>query len=128
MVTFVNTKDPSVSFRLLPWFVPADQDKVEIGAELEQRLKNSPDDTWVDIATEDGSVCGMVIGFKREEDVYVWQAKILPGFKCGKEMMRRITAWAKESGFSKLAARPLREDALKRRFGFKGHGLLIKEI
>ena len=129
-MTIINTKDPKVWGYLYHWFIPYDQDRLLIGAELCQRLTETPDDTYVSIIVEDDAVIGVLIGYIiNETDALIWQAKAKPSFKQSRQILDGFIDWAKEKGMKRIVAFSDRARSLSRRYGFTSSGnLLTKEI
>ena len=129
-MTIINTKDPKVWGYLYHWFIPYDQDRLLIGAELYHRLTETPDDTYVSIIVEDDAVIGVLIGYIiNETDALIWQAKAKPSLKQSRQILDGFIDWAKEKGMKQIVAFSDRARSLSRRYGFTLSGnLLTKEI
>jgi hypothetical protein len=127
-MTYINTKDPNVSFYLVPWFVCVNQDKIEIGAELHRRLLEEPDDTYVEIAVENNQVHGFIAAFIDGNSVFIWQVNADDKVDIQKGLERLID-WAEMKGVYRLTTISLRDRSLIRKYGFKRENdLLVKEI
>lgn len=127
---FVSVTDPNISYVLAPWYITDFENVVEIGQELHHRLTYNPDETLVLIAHIDGQIKAYAIAYVRAKDVFIWQAKAVPGFGPNKAMFGMIELWARHKGFNKLSAQSKRRRGLCRLFGFRPSGTdeLIKEI
>lgn len=118
----LNCKDPIISQVLLPWYVPVDKTELEIGWELNQRLKNNPDDTFCCVAIENNRIQGFLVAYCRESDVFLWQARSNTKHPKSREYVDLIfyglAQWAKAKGYNRFCASSPRNKALKRRLGF----------
>lgn len=125
----IRSKSPDVSIALVPWYVPIDQSRGEIGMELDRRMRECPDDTCVLIASEENTVMAMVIAYCRPNDVFLWQARAKAGFQNSSEVLNELIKWAKSKGYSKLVTKSPRAKAVARAWHFTiQNGDLVKEI
>ncbi len=118
----VNSKDPRIAMKLVPWFVPFDQSSFDIGWELHERLRLFPEDTLCAVGYTGDLIQFIFIAYLRYNDAFVWQAKATAGFKYSKLIWWMFLAWAKKKGFTKIATRAPRIKAMCRRYGFRPAG------
>ncbi len=122
-IKFWNIKNPDIAQKLIPWYIPRDENRLDIGWELHQRLKKNPDDTFCLLAMDDLVCLGVMLAYTRKNDVWCWQARGTP--QCShysKEAFQRLMKWTREKGFDKIKidARDERTaKCLARRYGFK---------
>ena len=124
----LNSKDPDISLKLIPFFIPEDQTRLEMGLELYGRLKSEPDNTLCLVAIENDIGQAMMIAYERERDVFVWQAWSRSGFKYQMTIFNGLISWAKSLGKDKLVAGiPERKRKFfERRYGFKPSGEVME--
>jgi hypothetical protein len=120
----LNTKDPNISIALLPWFVPNDQSRLEIGWELHERLKDRPDDTLCLIGIENNNWQIMCIAYTDDDCVWVWQVRALPGFKYQRIFEDALATWAGVKGKRTLKMKCLKRlrKFFTRRYGYRPCG------
>lgn len=112
--------NPEVAMGLIPWFVPTNQNAIQMGWELHERLREKPEDTFCVIALDRGIVQGVLIAYKRKRDVWLWQAHQRPGFKYTKYIFDGLKYWSKLVNRSKIRmGATKRHRAYQRRWGFK---------
>lgn len=99
----VRQTNPEVCFALIPWFVPnQNQNVLEIGAELYQRMIDKPDDTLV-LTALNGEYCeGVLISYVDADHVHIFQARKARDFQYPRLMFAKTMEWAKAKGFNKL--------------------------
>ena len=113
-------KEPSVSLLLIPWFVPIDKTRLDIGWELHERLRENPNDTFVLVAKKRKEIHGVLIAYARKNDVFVWQAKARNDLSCTKIMFDVLIKWSLEKGYNRMAIETTRNPRVfKRRWGFE---------
>lgn len=119
-----KTTNPKISFALIPWFVPANLDRLQIGWELHEMLRKEPDNVFCLIATENGIGQAVLIAYTEENYVWVWQRRIKAGFKYQKFMYDGLVNWSKARGFDRLrcGASKRAGRVLRRRYGFEDCG------
>lgn len=124
------TKDPSIAIFLIPWYEAGDDNRFDIGTELHDRMKNSPDDTFVSVVIEERKVLAVLIAYVlNETDIFLWQAKANPKFKKSNEMFDMLIDWAKTKNKKRIIAITKRPKPAVRRYGFVySNGVLTKEI
>ena len=119
---FCHPKDPEVSLVLMPWFIPSDKTHLEIGWELHEKLRKSPDDTFCFVAVKNCTIQAVLIAYVRKEknDIFIWQARAKAGFRYSKIVFAGLVKWAQERGFHKLRAGmdKKRQRCFKRLYGF----------
>jgi len=132
--------DPNATLAMIPWFIATEQPAVNIGWELSRRMADQPDDTLVLIGIEGKGVKAVVASFVEtdpqtgQRHVFIWQARVVSGADCGREIMAKIEQWAKEKGIGKIVTGTYlstrRVGAMCRRHGFKKlkDHYLVKEI
>lgn len=126
-----NCKDPEMVSYLAPWFVPTGQSIVEICAELKDRLKKNPEDTLCLVFSEKKKCQAVLVAYKADDCVWVWQYSAKSGFlhsKVGFELMKK---WAVFLGVKEIRAKATKRLArfFKRKFNFKRiSGDLIYEL
>lgn len=126
--------NPDTSLSLLPWYVPFDQTKEQIGLELNDKMIHHPDDTLVLVVMDDAEkhILGFSIAYARYDDVFIWQARNINLSRPEVDLvLEQIYAWARQKGFSRIAAIPNRNPKIwKRRWGFikSINNEVIKEI
>ncbi len=111
-----------VSMALVPWFVPANQNPLDMGLELRQRLKEKPNDTFCLLAIEDNVIQAMLIAYIQKKNVWLWQAHARDDFKYGREMFNGLRQWAKAKNCCKIKCKvsnPQNEKLYERKYGFK---------
>lgn len=122
---FINVKEPDATLSMLPWFVPADKSRIEIGYELSERLDAEPENTLVIVMADQGSVQGVVAAYietnpdNGERHVFIWQAQTLPVFQYAKLVFDQITLWAKDKNINRIVIGTQRGRALCRKYGFQ---------
>ena len=116
-MTLYRLTKPRVSLELIPFYVPNNQTRLEIGWELFKRLRDKPEDTFCLAAVED-TLRAMVIAYVWKGDCHIWQAYAEPGFEYSKLMFDRLISWAKEKGLTKLTTGTKRPRAMCRKWGF----------
>jgi len=132
-MTFTRIHNPTAAMAFTAWYVPVDQTRDEIVQELWHRLTYNPDETFMLAAYEGDFVHGIVVAYRRMEDVFIWQAR-------SEDMTREfvdlglngVIEWARSLGVKKIAATPNRADKIWfRRWGFKAgqdSSEVVKEI
>jgi len=91
-----NCKDYEwASLWLVSWFVPTDQNPIDMGWKLHQRLKENPNDTLCLVAIEKDIIQAVLIAYTRKRDVWLWQAHGRKGFRFSKLMFNGLISWAK---------------------------------
>ncbi len=121
----IQTKWPSISLYLMPYYVPVDKQlRSDIGWELNQRLKDNPDETFLEIAylPRDSTLQAMLIAYVEEKRVWIWQARSMRGFKYQKVMLGGLIEWARTKGIEQIRCKVSKERNRKlyeRKYGFK---------
>ena len=117
---FLKADNPNVALYLLPWFVPTNQNPIQMGWELHERLTDKPEDTFCLIALKGRIVQAILIAYKRKRDVWLWQAHGRKEFKYSKLCFDGLKHWARSIGRSKLRmGTDKRYRAYQRKWGFK---------
>ena len=57
--------NPEVAMNLIPWFVPTNQNPIQMGWELHERLKEKPEDTFCLVALRGRIVQAVLIAYKK---------------------------------------------------------------
>jgi hypothetical protein len=115
-----NAKDPDISLKLIPWFVPGNQTPIDIGWELHERLREKPDETFCSIAIENDTIQAVLIAYVRKREVWLWQAQSRSGFKYSKYIFEGLKHWSRSRGRKKIRmGTPTRHKAFERAWGFK---------
>lgn len=110
---------------LAPWFVPVEKSIVEICTELKDRLTNNPEDTLCLIFSEKQACEAVVVAYKSEDQVWVWQAQAKAGFRHSKVAFDLIKKWTKFLGVKELrmkASKKSSREYFKRKFKFQSLG------
>lgn len=116
-----NCKDPDLVSHLAPWFVPAEKSIVEICTELKDRLTNNPETTLCLVFSEKQACEAVVVAYKAEDQVWVWQASAKSGFKHSKVAFDLIKKWTKFVGAKEIRAKTTKRLArfFKKKFNFQ---------
>jgi len=123
--------NPDISFALIPWFVPSSKQTVlDIGAELYQRMIDTPDNVVVLTAME-GEYCKAIsIAYYEDGKVIYWQARKQRDFQYPRLMVAKIFEWAKTKKVDKVIVgsedKRLRR-MYKTKYGFKPVGGVYME-
>ena len=116
----LNNKDPEFALWLISWFVPANQDPVDMSWKLHERLKENPDDTLCLIAIEKSIIQAILIAYTRKRDVWLWQAHARKGFGFSKLMFSLLKNWTKSRNRRKIRIGIYeKQEVFQRRWGFK---------
>lgn len=116
----LNSKDPDISLKLLPWFVPANQTPMDIGWELHERLRENPDETFCSIAIENDMIQAVLIAYVMKRCVWLWQAQARRGFKYSSFMFNGLKHWSRSRGRKKIRMGVLeRHKVFERKWGFQ---------
>ena len=126
-------KNPDVALMLVPWFVPCGQCVEDMMLKLYDRLKYTPDDTFVCMVIEDDLIKGVVIAYCRARDVFIWQARNQGlTWATVDRVLDGLCRWAKAKDFDRITTMPNRAAKLwERRWGFRqqeNSNMLYKEI
>ena len=98
-----NCKDYEwASLALIPWFVPANQEPLNMAWELHERLRENPDDTLCLVAIEKNIIQAVLIAYKKKRIIWLWQAHARQGFKFSKLMFNGLVSWAKGKKISRI--------------------------
>ena len=116
-----NCKDPNMVSYLAPWFVPTEKSIVDICLELKDRLENKPSETLCLIFSEKKACQAMVVAYKSDDCVWIWQYSAKSGFKHSKVGFELVKKWAKFLGVKEIRAKATKRLArfLKRKFNFQ---------
>lgn len=108
------------SMALVPWFVPTNQDPLDMGWKLHERLRENPDDTLCLIAIEKNIIQAILIAYVRKRDIWLWQAHARKGFRYPRLMFNLLKNWSKTRKRKKIRMGIYeKKDAFQRRWGFK---------
>ena len=115
-----NCKEPEIVSYIAPWFVPREKSIVEICTELKERLNEKPDETLCLIATEEQICQAVLVAYKENGYVWVWQARAKRGFPHSKVLFELLKKWAEMMGVTELRAKSSRRVAafLKKKYKF----------
>ena len=100
--------------------------------ELKNRLKNNPEETLCMIFVEKKLCHCMLIAYKIDNYVWIWQARAKSGFKYSKFAFDLVKNWAKSLGVKELrmkSAKRLRR-LFERKYKFKplSKGEMVYEL
>ena len=131
-MNIVRVRHPDISVYLIPWFVEDGQTAVEVGMELNDRLRQKPDDTCVMLAIDKGYLKGVLVGYIEQDYLFVWQARKSKDMDRPRLIFHCLCEWSKTRGVKKarLVSHDKRIRRLyKRKYGFThiGDGLMEKE-
>jgi hypothetical protein len=101
-MTFTRVTNPDISIYLLPWYVEAEKSRFEIGEELNERMTQNPDDTCVLVASKDGYMKGVIIGYIEDGDLFVWQASKSKDMDKPRLIFKIMCDWARDKGAKKV--------------------------
>ena len=111
--------NPEVAMNLIPWFVPTNQNPIQMGWELHERLKEKPEDTFCLVALKGRIVQAVLIAYKRKRDVWLWQAHARKGFKYSRTIFDGLKYWSKSVGKNRIRMGAVKRfKAYQRRWGF----------
>lgn len=114
-----NCKDAEFSLWLVPWFVPAGQNPIDMGWKLHERLREKPNDTLCLVAIERNIIQAILIAYTRKRDVWLWQGHARKGFRFSKLMFNLLKNWSKLKRRKKIRMGIYeKKDAFQRRWGF----------
>ncbi len=116
-----NCKDPEMVSYLAPWFVPTEKSIVDICLELKDRLKEKPEDTLCLVFSEEQSCEAVVVAYKADDCVWIWQYGAKKGFRHSKVGFELVKKWAEFLGVKEIRAKATKRLArfLKRKFNFQ---------
>ena len=125
----IRATDPMVSVYLLPYFVEGDMHRIDIGTELYDRMAFKPDETCVLLSIENYNVMFMLVAYKDNDSVFIWQARANNYCKENQQILDAVTEWSRSLGIHKLSFSSPRAKAICKRWGFVQDGeLAVKEI
>ena len=129
----IRITNPEISVHLLPWYVEDNKTPLEIGMELNDRMRENPDDTCVLLAVDKGYIKGVLIGYMDSTSLFVWQARKSKDMNRPRLIFQRLCEWGKQKNADKvqLISDDKRVRRLyKRKYGFThiGEGLMEKEL
>jgi hypothetical protein len=128
----LNTKEPEISLALVPWFIPDNQDPLDMGWELHERLRTKPDETFCLIAIENNIIQAILIAYTRKRDVWIWQVHARNKFKYGMLMFDGLYRWAIRKKKKKIRGATYNErynKLFERKYGFTlQNGELIRDV
>ena len=110
------------SLALISWFIPRNQNPLDMGWELHERLRKNPEDTFCLIAIEKNIIQAVLIAYKRKRDVWIWQAHARNGFKYSKTIFNGLVEWTKGKKIKRIRCRVEEERNRKLyelKYGFK---------
>ena len=114
--------NPEVAMNLIPWFVPTNQNPIQMGWELHERLKEKPEDTFCLVALRGRIVQAVLIAYKKGRRVHIWQAHARYAFRYSRIMLDGLIYWAKGKGIKRIKAKVSNEvhrRLYERRYGFR---------
>jgi len=120
----LNTKNPNDVVKIYPWFIPAEKlTRMDIAAQLYDRLETRPEDTLVLVAIERNITRSILVAHvsdKKKKRVWLWQANSEPGFKYSKLMFDALKSWMIGRGAKEIWTGTDRNArVLSRRWGFE---------
>lgn len=98
----VRTKNPDICYYLVPWFITDEKSAYEIGAELYQRMKQQPEDTYVQVGVEGQQIKSILIAYTMPNYVHIWQARKDKDMNRPRLAFHKLCRWAKRQGYDKL--------------------------
>ena len=113
--------NPEISVHLLPWYVEDNKTQLEIGMELNDRMRENPDDTCVLLAIKDGYLKGVLIGYLEDDYLFIWQAKKSKDMDRPRLILHEMCRWAKQNGKKKIVIGSSNKRVrrlYKRKYGF----------
>ena len=113
--------NPEISVQLIPWYVPDDKTPIEIGMELDQRMREDSDNTGVFVAVKNGYLKAMLIGYMEGETLFVWQARKSKDMDRPRLIFHELCRWAKAKGAKKAQLKSSDKRVrrmYKRKYGF----------
>ena len=121
------------SLALIPWFVPTNQNPLDMGWELHERLKENPDDTLCLVAIEKNLIQAILIAYKRKRIIWIWQAHAREKFRFSSLMFNGLVSWAKSRKISKIKCKVSSEKNRKLygiKYGFKSkrNGVMYRNV
>ena len=122
-----NTKifrayNPFISLALVPWYVANDQTPFQIGMELNDRMREEPENTFVLIAMNGEKAEAILIAYIETDHVHVWQARKKSGFRYSGDMFAMLCQWAQDNDISILQCAPAghaQRRLYRRKYGFE---------
>ena len=118
----LNNKNPDFAIWLVPWFIPVNQDPINMSWKLRQRLKETPDDTLCLVAIEKNIIQAVLIAYTRKRDVWLWQAHGRKGFRFSKLMFNGLIHWTRGKSKKRIRCKVTNERNRKLyelKYGFK---------
>lgn len=120
----LNSKNPKVAAMLIPWLVPTQtESRLQIAAELAERLKQKPGETFCIVAIERNIARAVMIAHvseSRRRSVWIWQSQAEPGFRFSDLMMELLKSWARTKKAREIRMGTDRNArAFERRWGFE---------
>lgn len=117
---FWRVDNPEFAMNLIPWFVPTNQNPLQMSWRLHEMLRLSPDDTFCVLALEKGIIQAMLIAYKEKRHVWLWQAHARKGFGYAKYIFEGLLHWTCFVGRKKIRMGTTENfRAYQRRWGFK---------
>ena len=117
----VQIKNPDASIYLMPWFVEGNQDIVQIGYQLNERMIESPETTYVAVAIDKGYIKAFIAAYIENEEVLIWQFKKSKDMNQPRQMEHKLYEWARPRGATKavlgVADKRIRR-LYRRKYGF----------
>ena len=108
------------SLALISWFIPTNQNPLEMGWELHERLRENPDDIFCVVAIERNIIQAILIAYIRKRDVWLWQAHARKGFEYSKMIFNGLKIWSKLRKRKRIRMGVHeKRNAFQRRWGFK---------
>lgn len=121
---FWITTNPRVAYVLVPWYVPVDQNIEDVFLDVYERLRDTPEETFVCLAIADDMIKGMIVAYCRYKDVFIYQARSQGlASKYVDRVFEGLCHWARGKGYKAITAAPRRKGNTKpyeRRWGFQG--------
>lgn len=117
-----NCKDPDLVSYLAPWFVPTEKSIVDICVELKDRLVNKPEETLCLVFSEKQIPQAVVVAYKVDDYVWIWQARAKKGFKYSHTCFELLKKWAKFVGVKALRLKASKKSSrrhFKRKYKFQ---------
>ena len=116
-----NCKDFDwASLWLVSWFVPVEQNPIDMGWKLHERLREKPDDTLCLVAFEKNIIQAVLIAYVRKRDVWLWQGHTRKGFRFSTLMFNLLKNWSKMRNRKKIRIGIYeKKELFQRRWDFK---------
>lgn len=126
-----NCKDPDISFFLVPWYVVNGQSIAQIGADIYERLRDNPEDTFCSLIIEKNRCIAFIVAYYEQNVTFILQARATPGCEYGQLVFDGLILWSQAKGARCLQACVKRPKAFIRKWGFrktKTRGLIERKL